>query len=246
MVFERFIDNSPTDEEFAALPNIIENMKDGLHEKVKIRIRYTDKDGNEQELVPESLFVEILDIEPIGRNISPPLEVHNPQEYKDKHPDNEENIVDPLPIVITDTSEYEPGVDEYGMPVYWSKITEEYSVVPVLDIGTFNYHEFMARCMMTVTSAAPRNFAKAIMQPAWHPAINKEIGNFIDNTSFQWIKDVGQRRMIMMIWFSLFKADMTVKARLVVNCKMCKPSLNYNPSQRCRSRYFSHYQHYMD
>ena len=69
---------------------------------------------------------------------------------------------------------------------------------PILDIGTFNYHEFMARCMMTVTStAAPRNFAKAIMQPAWHPAINKEIGNFIDNTCFQWIKDVGQRRMMM-------------------------------------------------
>ena len=61
------------------------------------------------------------------------------------------------------------------MPVYWSKITEEHYVAPILDIGTFNYHEFMARCMMTVTSAAPRNFAKAIMQPAWHLAINKEI-----------------------------------------------------------------------
>ena len=61
------------------------------------------------------------------------------------------------------------------MPVYWSKMTEEHSAVPILDIGSFNYHEFMARCMMTVTSAAPRNFAKAIMQPAWHLAINKEI-----------------------------------------------------------------------
>ena len=71
------------------------------------------------------------------------------------------------------------------MPVYWSKITKEHSVVPVLDVGVFNYHEFMARCMMTVTSAAPRSFAKAIMQPAWHPAINKEISNFIDDTCFQ-------------------------------------------------------------
>ena len=84
--------------------------------------------------------------------------------------------------------------------------------------------------MMTVTSAAPRNFAKAIMQPAWHPAINKEIGNFIDNTCFQWIKDVGQRRM-MMIWLFSFKADMTMKARLVVNGKMCKPGLDYNPDE---------------
>ena len=84
----------------------------------------------------------------------------------------------------------------------------------------------MARCLMTITSAAP--FAKAIMQPAWHPAINKEIGNFIDNTCFQWIKDVGQRRM-MMIWLFSFEADMTMKARLVVYGKMCKPGLDYNP-----------------
>ena len=154
-----------------------------------------------------------------------PLELYSPQDYKDLHPGNEDNIAVPLPIVLTDTSEYEPGVDEYEIPVYWSKITEEHSVAPILDIGTFNYHEFMARCMMTVTSAAPRNFAKAIMQSTWHPAINKEIGNFIDNTCFQWIKDVGQRRIIM-IWLFSFKADMTMKARLVVNGKMCKPGLD--------------------
>ena len=47
MAFDKYIVNSPTDEEFAALPHIIENMNDGLHEKVKIRIRYMDKDGNE-------------------------------------------------------------------------------------------------------------------------------------------------------------------------------------------------------
>ena len=104
-------------------------------------------------------------------------------------------------IVLTDTSEYEPGVDKYGMPVYWSRITEEYSAVIVLDIGVFNYHEFMARCMMTVTSAGPRSFAKAIMQPAWHLAVNKEIGNFIDNTCFQWIMDVGQRHMMIILLF---------------------------------------------
>ena len=175
VVFDKFIDNSPTDVEFAALPHIIENMNDGLQEKVKIRIRYTDQDGNEQEHVPESPPVEILDSEPIRRNISPHLEIYSPQDYKDMHPDNEDSIVDPLPTVLPDTSEY---------AVYWSKITKEPSAVPILDIGTFNHHEFMARCMMTVTSAAPRNFEEARIQPAWHPAINEEIGNFIDNTCF--------------------------------------------------------------
>ena len=28
------------------------------------------------------------------------------------HPDTEDSSIDPLPIVLTDTSEYEPGVDE--------------------------------------------------------------------------------------------------------------------------------------
>ena len=76
--------------------------------------------------------------------MSPPLKIYSPQDYKDMHPDNEDNIVDPPPIVLTDTSVYKPGVDEYGMPVYWSKITEEHSAVRILDIGTFNYDEFMA------------------------------------------------------------------------------------------------------
>ena len=43
------IDNSPTDEEFAALPHIIENMNKEPREKVNVRIRYTDKDGNRSE-----------------------------------------------------------------------------------------------------------------------------------------------------------------------------------------------------
>ena len=42
VTFDKYIDNSPTDEEFA------ENINDGKHEKVNVRIRYRDKDGNEQ------------------------------------------------------------------------------------------------------------------------------------------------------------------------------------------------------
>ena len=223
IVFDKYIDNSPTDEEFAALPVIIENVHEEPHEKVKI-IWFGDTDRHEQ------VHTSDPEPEPTGRHTSPPLEIYNAQDYQDAHPEDAEAIVEPFPLVLTDTSEYEPGVDEYGMPVYWSKITREQSTAPVLDIGVFNYHDFMARCLMTITSAAPRSFAKAIMQPAWHPAINKEIGNFIDNTCFQWIKDVGQRRM-MMIWLFSFKADMTMKARLVVNGKMCKPGLDYNPDE---------------
>ena len=36
---------------------------------------------------------------------------------------------------------------------------------------------------------------------------------------------------MMMIWLSSFKADMTMKARLAVNGKMCKTGLDYNPDE---------------
>ena len=70
-------------------------MNDVRHEKVNVRIRYTDKDGNERQHVPEPSPVELLNSVPTGRNISPPLEIHSPQDYKDLHPDNEDNIVNP-------------------------------------------------------------------------------------------------------------------------------------------------------
>ena len=229
VVFDKYIDNSPTDKEFTALPVIIENVHKEPHEKVKI-IWFGDKERHEQVHTSDPEPEPEPEPEPTGRHTSPSLEIYNAQDYQDAHPADAEVIVEPFPLVLTDTSEYEPGVDEYGMRVYWSKITREQSTAPVLDIGVFNYHDFMARCLMTITSAASRSLAKAIMQPAWHPTIKKEIGNFIDNTYFQWIKDVGQRRM-MMIWLFSFKADMTMKARLEVNGKMCKHGLDYNPDE---------------
>ena len=47
---------------------------------------------------------------------------------------------------------------------------------------------------------------------------------------FQWIKDIGQRRM-MMIWLISFKSDLSLKARLVVNGKMC---IDYDPDETYR------------
>ena len=79
VIFDKNIDNSPTDEEFASLPHAIKNMNDVRHEKVNVRIRYTDKDGNEQEHVPEPPPEELLDSVPIGRN----MKIYSPQDYKD-------------------------------------------------------------------------------------------------------------------------------------------------------------------
>ena len=137
VVFDKFIDNSPIDGEFAALPVIIENVHKELHEKVRI-VWFGDKDRHEQVHMSDPRPDEILEPEPTGRRTSPQLEIYNAQEYQDAHPEDTEAIVEPLPLVLTDTSEYEPDIDEYGMPVYWSKITREESTAPVLDIGVFN------------------------------------------------------------------------------------------------------------
>ena len=84
--------------------------------------------------------------------------------------------------------------------------------------------------LMATASAAPKSFIMAIMQTIWHPPVQKELGNFIDNTCFHWIKDIGQRRM-MMIWLSSFKSNLSLKACLVVNGKMCKPGIDYDPDE---------------
>ena len=118
MVFDKYIDNSPTDEEFAALPVIIENVPKEPHEKVKI-IWFGDMDRHEQVRTSDPRPNEVLEPEPTGRHTSPPLEIYNAQNYQDTHPEDAEAIVESFPLVLTDTSEYEPGVDEYGMPVYW-------------------------------------------------------------------------------------------------------------------------------
>ena len=88
----------------------------------------------------------------------------------------------------------------------------------------------MAMFLMAIASAAPKSFTMAVMQTNCHPPILKELGNFIDNICFQSIKDIGQRRM-MMIWLFSFKSDLSLKVRLVVNRKMCKPGIDYDPDE---------------
>ena len=80
---------------------------------------------------------------------------------------------------MSDTSEYIQEVDEYGIPIYWNTITEEHSIVPVVDIIVLTYHQFMAIFLMAIASAAPKSFTMAIMQTIWHPPIWKELGNFL-------------------------------------------------------------------
>ena len=183
------------------------------------KVKFAEYEQHNTDVLPTPAGLPVA--ESIGVLPSPRLHMYDPQEYKDIQADKPETPKEPFPLVVLDTSEYVQEVDEYGTPIYWNTITEEHSTVPVVDITVLNYHHFMAIFLIS--------FTMAIMQTIWHPPIRKELGNFIDNTCFQWIKDIGQRRM-MMIWLFSFKSDLSLKARLVVNGKMCKPRIDYDPN----------------
>ena len=59
VIFDKYIDNSPTDEEFADLPHVIKNMNDVRHEKVnvRIRIRMAMSDNMFQSHHPQSYWI---------------------------------------------------------------------------------------------------------------------------------------------------------------------------------------------
>ena len=79
VVFDKYIENSPTDEEFAALPVIIESLHEGPQNRVK-KVRFDDEDKHEQVHMPDPTPDDILEPEPTERNISPQLELCNPQD----------------------------------------------------------------------------------------------------------------------------------------------------------------------
>ena len=80
---------------------------------------------------------------------------------------------------------------------------------------------------MSVSTACPTSFKRAFALSDWRPPIFKELDNFIDNDCFNWIKDIGQCRLIMMWRFSI-NLDMSLKARLVVRGDLCQPGIDYN------------------
>ena len=148
-VFDKYIDNSPTDGEFAALPHRTENLHPEPVAVVK-NVKYAEYEQHNTDVLPTPAGLPVA--ESIGVLPSPPLHVYDPQEYKDVQADKPDTPKDPFPLVVTDTSEYVQEVDEFGTTIYWNTITEEHSTVPVVDITVLNYHQFMDMFLMTIAS----------------------------------------------------------------------------------------------
>ena len=193
-IYDPEVDNSPSEEAFAA---IIEDVT---------------------EYAPDLTHLEPVSFLPTHDPISaapPVVERFDPSDYQEYAEYDIDPNSEPFPLIVADSDEYELKINEYGIPIYWSKITEDASPTPVHCISRLNYHVFLSMFIMSVSTVRPTTFKKAFALPDWHPPIFKEMDNFIDNNCFHWIKDVGQRRLFMMWLFSI-KADMSLKARLVV------------------------------
>ena len=114
-VFDKYIDNSPTVEEFAALPHRIENLHPEPVAVVK-KVNFAEYEQHNTNVLPTPAGLPVA--ESIGVLPSPPLHMYDPQEYKDLQADKPDTPKEPYPLVVSDTSEYVQEVDEYGIPIY--------------------------------------------------------------------------------------------------------------------------------
>ena len=211
-IYDPLIDNSPSDKDFAALPDIIWDITPP------------------RTLDPEPFSFIPASTPSASSSRPPPLRLHSPSEYHDIDPEQLQPASEPFPLILSDTSEWVQQIDEYGIPVYWSKLTQDFSTAPIIHIDKLNYHIMMGMSYMELPSAAPKSFREAFALPRWHPAIYKEMDNFVDNTCFGWVRDIGQRRLFMK-WIFSIKADLTLKARLVARGDRCKPGIDYDPDE---------------
>ena len=170
-LYDPEVDNSPSDEAFAAIiKDITENPPDLTH------------------LEPVS-FLPTHD--PISA--APPfIEQFNQSDYQEQAEYDIDPNPEPFPLIVADSEEYELKINEYGIAIYWNKIKGDASPTPVHSISRLNYHAFLSMFIMSVSTVCTTTFKKVFALPNWHPPIFKEIDNFIDNDSFHWIKDVGQ------------------------------------------------------
>ena len=77
-VFDKHIDNSPTDEEFAALPHRIENLNPEPVAVVK-KVKFAEYEQHNTDVLPTPAGLPVA--ESIGVLPSPPLHMYDPQSF---------------------------------------------------------------------------------------------------------------------------------------------------------------------
>ena len=129
----------------------------------------------------------------------------------------------PFPLVIADNSEYVEQINQFRHVQHWNRGVLECPGQDYQQHTLWNLHEYVPHIFS-------HRLVKAILNPLWYPPILKEHDNFSEDTCFQWIPDIGQRRL-WMFWLFSFKANYDLKARMVIDGSKCIPGIDFNPDE---------------
>ena len=222
--YDKCIDNSPTDEEFAALHLPIEDITP--------RVLAPNEPVSFMDAPPIADLAHAEQAPPSIPNSPTPLELYEPGEYLDLIADLPSQEELPAPLIVADPSEFQEHINESGLVKYWNVVSGDLSNAPVMGINHMYFDMVMSLFLMNITieTLAPKSFVKAVVQSNWYPPSIKGFDNFCENTCYQWIKNTSQRRLFM-IWLFSFKSDMSKKARMVIYGSKCIPGLDYNPDE---------------
>ena len=118
-----------------------------------------------------------------------------------------------------------PYDDDNGSPVYWYQLHVKNYEYPLAMCETQNFYK-----IQTVKDPLiPQNFYKAMKQPLWEAAIDKELTKFEKNMCLQVVPYNGQH-MVPMMWTFVIKTDGTKKARLVGRGDLMIPNVDFDPN----------------
>lgn len=118
-----------------------------------------------------------------------------------------------------------PYDDEYGSPVYWYQFYVRNQEYPLAMCETQHFYKIK----QIRDPLVPQNYYKAMKQPLWASAIDKELIKFEKNLCLQIVPYNGQH-LVPMMWTFVIKTDGTKKARLVGRGDLMIPYVDFDPN----------------
>ena len=141
-VFGKYIDNSPTDAEFAAI---------NLHiEDITPRVLAPDEPVLFMEATPIEDLAHAKQAPPNIPTSPSPLELHEPGEHLNLVANLLFQEELPAPLIIADPSEFQVRVNEFGLGEYWNDVTGDVSNASVMGINQMHFDMIVSMFMVNI------------------------------------------------------------------------------------------------
>ena len=110
-------------------------------------------------------FAKLIEENPVILD-PPAIEHYDPVEYQEQVEYDVDPNATPFPLILADSEELGQKINEFGIPIYWNKITGDISPTPLDNIAMF-----FSMFLMLVSTACPTSSKKAFALRDWHPPI---------------------------------------------------------------------------